>query len=206
MDAAGQPTTASLLYSQAAGRFEGTVDRAGWVRGGAPGTIVAVVSAVQPGKAPVVQRVEVRVVPASPVRVVVEPSIRTLVVGQSLPLAAKGISSQGDASAAPVTWRSSNAAVARVNASGAVTAVAPGKTTLTAMVSGVSTAMPITVIGGVSRATLTPSSARVRQGDVVTMAFRATAGARNTLRSLAYLYDVGWQWTDRCRRPFCCLH
>jgi hypothetical protein len=177
VDASGQPTTANLLYSQAGGRFEGTVDRAGWVRAGAPGTVVAVVSAVQPGKPPVVQRVEVRIVAAKPVRVAVEPTLRTLVVGQSVPLSAKGISQQGDAGVTPVSWRSANAAVARVSASGVVTAVATGKTTLTATVGGVSTTVPLAVVGGaVSRASLTPSSAQVRQGDVVTLAFRATVG------------------------------
>jgi hypothetical protein len=177
VDASGKPTTANILYAQAGGRFEGTVDRAGWVRAGAPGTVVAVVSAVQAGKPPVVQRVEVRIVAAVPVRVAVTPTLRTLVAGQSVPLNAKGISQQGDAGATPASWRSANAGVARVSAAGVVTAVGSGKTTLTASVGGVSITVPLTVVGGaVSRATLTPSSARVRQGDVVTLDFRATVG------------------------------
>ncbi len=179
LDASGKPTDARILYAQAAGRFEGTVDREGWVRGGSPGTIVATVSAVQAGKAPVVQRVEVRVVAATPVRVSVEPRISTLVAGQTVPLTAKGISQQGDAGTQTASWRSSNPAVARVGNDGVVIAAGAGSATLTATVGGVSTTVPVTVAAGpVARATLTPSSARVRQGDVVKLAFSAVVGGK----------------------------
>lgn len=177
VDANGQPTTASIFYNQVGGRFEGVVDRSGWVKGGSPGTIVVSVTAVQPGKSPVIQRVEVKVVAGTPVKVAVSPRITTLVAGQTVPLSAKGVSQQGDAGAMPVTWRSANPAVARVSEQGVVTAVGAGKTTLTASVGGVSTTVPVSVVSGaVSRATLTPSSARVRQGDVVKLAFSATVG------------------------------
>ncbi|MBY0491665.1 MAG: Ig-like domain-containing protein [Gemmatimonadaceae bacterium] len=193
VDAASRPTEAAILYSQGAGRFEGKVDRTGWVKGGSPGTVVAVVSAVQQGKPPVVQRVEIKVVAGAPARVAVEPRVTTLVAGQSVPLSAHGVSALGDISNTPATWTSSNAAVATVSASGQVTARSAGRATLTATVNGVSTTVPITVVGGpVSTATLTPSSARVRQGDVVTLTFRATVGgAARTDLSPVYAMSGG---------------
>ncbi len=179
VDAAGKPTPATMLYSQGAGRFEGKVDRLGWVRAGAPGTLVAIVSAVQPGKPPVVQRVEVRVVAGAAVRVAVTPQITALVAGQTVPLSAKGFSALGDPSDTPPVWRSANATVARVTADGMVTAIGTGKTTLTATVGGAVTTIPVSVAGGaVSRATLTTSKSRVRQGDVVTLNFSATVGGK----------------------------
>ncbi len=184
LDANGRPTAAAVLYNLTAGRFEGTVSRDGWVTGGSPATLVVTVSAVQPGRAPVTERVEVRVVAGPAVRVAVEPRLGTLVAGQSVPLVAKGISQQGDAGPAAVLWKSANPRVARVSPGGVVTAVAAGRTTLTASVGGASATVPVEVVAGaVSRATLTPSATRVRQGDVVRLAFSATIGgvARTSL-------------------------
>jgi hypothetical protein len=139
---------------------------------------------VQPGRAPVTERVEVRVVAGPAVRVDVEPRLGTLVAGQSVPVTARGISAQGDAGAAAVMWRSADERVARVTTAGVVTAVAAGKTILTATEGSASTTVPVEVVGGaVTRATLTPSATRVRQGDVVRLSFSATIGgaARTSL-------------------------
>jgi hypothetical protein len=184
LDANGRPTAAAVLYNLVAGRFEGTVSRDGWVTGGSPATMVVAVSAVQPGRAPVTERVEVRVVAGPAVRVDVEPRLGTLVAGQSVPVTARGISAQGDAGAAAVMWRSADERVARVTTAGVVTAVAAGKTILTATEGSASTTVPVEVVGGaVTRATLTPSATRVRQGDVVRLSFSATIGgaARTSL-------------------------
>jgi hypothetical protein len=179
LDASGKPTEAAILYSQAAGRFEGKVDRTGWVKAGAPGSLVALVSAVQPGKAPVLQRVEFKVVAGAPTRVAVEPQIKTLVTGQIVPLTAHGVSAVGDISLAAAAWKSSNAAVARVSPDGVVSAVGAGTATLTATVNGVSATVPVTVVAGpVASATLTASQTRVRQGDAVKLTFRATVGGK----------------------------
>jgi hypothetical protein len=177
LDAAGRPTDARLLYNLGGGFFEGTVSRDGWVTGGSPATLVVTVSAVQPGRPPVTERVEVRVLAGPAVRVAVDPRLGTLVAGQSVPLSARGISAQGDAGTVAVMWRSADERVARVSPAGVVTAVGAGKTTLSATVGSASTTIPIDVVSGaVSRATLTASSTRVRQGDVVRLNFSATIG------------------------------
>lgn len=178
VDVNGTPVEARILYNQGGYSFEGKVDRSGWVKAGAPGTIVATVSAVQPGRPPMVQRVEVKVVAGAPVKVAVTPRIRTLIVGQTFPLSAHGVSKDGDLSLVPPSWKSGNPAIARVSSDGVVTAVGAGRTTLTATVSGVSTSVPVEVLsGGSARGTLTASASRVRQGDVVTLNFAVNAGA-----------------------------
>jgi len=163
VDANGAPTEARILYNQGGYSFEGKVDRSGWVKAGAPGTVVATVSAVQAGRAPVVQRVEVKVVAGAPTRVAIAPMITALVAGQTYPLTASGISRDGDQVLTPATWKSANPLVARVSAEGVVTAVAAGRTTLTAMVGGVTTTMPVEVVSAAAgRSSLTASAGRVR--------------------------------------------
>ena len=179
VDANGAPTEARILYNQGGYSFEGKVDRSGWVKAGAPGTVVATVSAVQAGRAPVVQRVEVKVVAGAPTRVAIAPMITALVAGQTYPLTASGISRDGDQVLTPATWKSANPLVARVSAEGVVTAVAAGRTTLTAMVGGVTTTMPVEVVSAAAgRSSLTASAGRVRQGDVVRLTFALNAGGR----------------------------
>lgn len=193
VDASGKPTDARILYNQGGYSFEGKVDRSGWVKAGAPGTVVATVSAVQAGRAPVVQRVEVKVVAAAPVKVAVSPRITALVVGQSYPLAATGISRDGDQAPTGATWTSANPAVATVSAEGVVTARRAGKTVLTATVGGVSTTLPIDVVSGAAaRSSLTASATRVRQGDVVRLTFAMNAaGRRRTDLSPVYTMSGG---------------
>lgn len=51
-------------FSATGGRFEGTVDQTGLVTAGATGTMPIAVAAILPGERPVVERLEVRMVPA----------------------------------------------------------------------------------------------------------------------------------------------
>jgi hypothetical protein len=190
LDENGKPVEARVLYGLAGGFFEGAVSREGWVKGGSPGTLVVAVSAVQPGKRPLIERVEVKIVAGAPVKVAVSPSITALVAGQIVPLSAKGISAQGDAAATPAKWSSSNPRVARVDENGVVTAVGAGKAVLTATVGTVSATVPVDVAAGpVRNATLTPSATKVRQGDVVTLAFSANIGG-TTRTNLSPVYTM----------------
>jgi hypothetical protein len=193
VDANGSPTEARILYNQGGYSFEGKVDRSGWVKAGAPGTVVATVSAVQAGRAPVVQRVEVKVVAGAPAKVAITPKITALVAGQSYPLTATGISRDGDNVLVPPTWKSANPAVAKVTSDGVVTALGAGKTTLTATVSGVATVIPVEVVNATAgRSTLTASASRVRQGDVVRLTFAVnTPRGRRTDLSPVYTMSGG---------------
>jgi len=101
--------------------------------------------------------------------VTVSPAAPTVQVGQTAQLTA----TPRDASGNPltgrvITWQSSNGAVASVNGSGLVTAVATGAATITATSEGQSGTAVVTVSNvPVASVTVTPASASVPQGATV---------------------------------------
>src|SRR6266513_4824424 len=101
--------------------------------------------------------------------VAVSPAAPTMQVGQTAQLTA----TPQDASGNPltgrvITWQSSNGAVASVNSSGLVTAVATGAATITATSEGQSGTAVVTVSNvPVASVTVTPASASVQQGATV---------------------------------------
>ncbi len=101
--------------------------------------------------------------------VTVSPAAPTVQVGQTAQLTA----TPQDASGNPltgrvITWQSSNGAVASVNSSGLVTAVATGAATITATSEGQSGTALVTVSNvPVASVTVTPASASVQQGATV---------------------------------------
>src|SRR6266513_2842283 len=101
--------------------------------------------------------------------VTVSPAAPTVQVGQTAQLTA----TPRDASGNPltgrvITWQSSNGAVASVNGSGLVTAVAKGAATITATSEGQSGTAVVTVSNvPVASVTVTPASASVQQGATV---------------------------------------
>ncbi len=101
--------------------------------------------------------------------VAVSPAAPTVQVGQTAQLTA----TPQDASGNPltgrvITWQSSNGAVASVNGSGLVTAVATGAATITATSEGQSGTAVVTVSNvPVASVTVTPASASVPQGATV---------------------------------------
>jgi len=101
--------------------------------------------------------------------VTVSPAAPTVQVGQTAQLTA----TPRDASGNPltgrvITWQSSNGAVASVNGSGLVTAVATGAATITATSEGQSGTAVVTVSNvPVASVTVTPASASVQQGATV---------------------------------------
>src|SRR5436309_12205760 len=101
--------------------------------------------------------------------VTVSPAAPTVPVGR----AAQRTATPQDASGNPltgrvITWQSSNGAVASVNGSGLVTAVATGAATITATSEGQSGTAVVTVSNvPVASVTVTPASASVQQGATV---------------------------------------
>jgi uncharacterized protein YjdB len=95
----------------------------------------------------------------------------TLRVGESAVFSAS-VTTNGAGVNTAVTWSSANAAIASVNATGTVTGVAPGSTTIRATSvanSGVSGAAPVTVVPNVVRSvSVTPTSASLVVGQTLT--------------------------------------
>ena len=161
-------------FSATGGRFEGTVDQTGLVTAGATGTMPIAVAAILPGERPVVERLEVRMVPGPAARIAIVPAPARLAPGQRIRLTGEVYSRLDDRRADRVTWRSSNPAVARVNEAGLVTAVAAGRATITATVGTVTQTIAVQVLGtAVASLTVTPGITEGRTGDVIR--FRAVA-------------------------------
>ena len=150
------------------GRFEGAVDSTGLVTSGAVGKLPVTVSAIIPGARPVTQTVEVVMVAGPAARISVTPRPTRMLAGQRLQLAGVARSTDGDSATDRIMWRSSAPAVVQVDDRGYVTAVAPGKATITAAAGSATSTMEITVLGVVGGSvTVMPTSASARQGDVL---------------------------------------
>ena len=185
-DSAGQPmANVRLLFRAAGGRFEGSVDSAGLVSAGSTGTIPVAVIALVTGSRPYIKRTEVRIVPGPAARIAVGPRVTRLVAGQRLRLSASVTSEGGDARQDTVTWRSSNRAVVRVDANGIVTAVGPGRTSVTAADGAATERVPVEVVANtIARVEILPGSAKVRQGDVIQFTARPLTAAGREIAGL----------------------
>jgi hypothetical protein len=178
-DAGGKPVeNVSYKYFPAGGYFEGKVDSTGLISSGSTGAMGVSVIAAVPGTKPFVEKVDVRMVPGPATRIAVQPSVGKLVVGQRLRLGATTYSAANDPRDDKATWTSSAPGIARVGTDGVVTAVAPGRATLTARTGTVEQKVPVQVISNtISSIELTPERSEGRTGDVIR--FSVTARDRN---------------------------
>ena len=169
VDAAGRPIDgAIILFQPAGGLFEARIDSAGLVTSGAVGTLPVVISAVMPGGKPTIARVSVRMVPGPAARVDVAPRLTRLLAGQHVRLDAVSYSRAGDRRDDRIEWRSSAPQVARVAIGGVLSALTPGRATLTASVGSASRELPIEVLSSdVGSIDITPSTSQARTGDVI---------------------------------------
>jgi hypothetical protein len=166
---------ARVVFRPAGGSFEGRVDSTGLVVGGATTTIPVTVVALVDGKRPLLERAFVRVVAGPAARVSISNAPRRLVIGQTVALRARTHSALGDERRDRPTWRSSAPRIVRVDGEGVVTAVAPGRATVTASVGDVRTSVSLEVANArVASVRVTASAREAREGDVV----RFTASPR----------------------------
>jgi hypothetical protein len=138
----------------------------GAIIGGKPGFSTFMV------KAPSVKTVEIA------------PLKTPLVVGGNAPLEAITRIFNGDPrTGVPITWTSDNAQVAKVDAAGVVTAVGPGKATITAKSGTASTTTTVTVIKNNVRSLLVTAGANTAlTGDVVRFTAKADPAGNVTTR------------------------
>ncbi|HJU75325.1 MAG TPA: Ig-like domain-containing protein [Gemmatimonadaceae bacterium] len=190
VDASGQPmANVRVRFQQQGGQFEATVDSTGLVTSGAAGVLPVVASAIIPGVRPIVQRIDVRMVPGPATRVVVSPQPRRMVGGQRLRLDAKVFSAGGDARDDRIEWRSSAPNVIYVTETGVITAGAPGRATVTAVAGNARGTLDVTVVPGrVGRVSVTAATPRARTGDVVRFRAEVRDSAGRAIEGLTPLW------------------
>ena len=162
-----------------------TVDANGLVTATGPGN--ASITATAEGKNDVAT-ITVTQAPVSSVSVT--PSPLSMSVGQSTGLTALLRDDAGNLlSGRPVAWTSSNTTVATISASGVVTAVAPGTTTITATSEGKSGSATVTVTNfAVATVNVQPQSNTIIQGSSVQLSATLTDvnGAPATNRAISW--------------------
>ncbi|MGE5092696.1 MAG: Ig-like domain-containing protein [Bacillota bacterium] len=192
-DSAGKPVPNAVLRFFAAGsaRFEGRVDSTGFVRSGSTGTIPVTVVGSVPGSRPVIERLEVVMVPGPAARISVTPSVARLARGQRLRLSATAFSAAGDSRQDAVTWRSSAPGIVRVSVDGVVTALAPGRATVTASVGAVREAVTMQVVATpIASVSLKPDRVKTKQGDVIRFAATAYDAAGRPIAGLRPQWSI----------------
>ncbi len=179
-DSAGRTVAgAKILWITSGGRFEGAVDSTGLVVGGATGTVVitALAQGGSPGR-PIAALARITVLPLPASRIVFEPSVSRMTVGQSLAIAALPYASNGDRRYDQASWASDNPNVLKIGSAGRITALAPGKAAVTVHAGKATESFTVTVAPNqVASVALEPLSASVRTGDVVRFNFSAKSRA-----------------------------
>ena len=172
LDAKGNEVPgATIRFGRAGGYFEGDVAADGLVRSGSTGTLPVTVSATLPGRRPVVERVEIRMVPGPAHHIKVTTAVPTLAIGQRMRYAATAFDDASDRREDRVLWTSSNPAVVQVTRDGLATGVAAGTAALIATAGTVKQNVAITVARSrIASLDVSPSSADARTGDVIRFA------------------------------------
>src|SRR5688572_24447792 len=115
LDAEGRPVPgATIRFVGAGGSFEGRVEPDGLVRSGSTGTIPVSAIGLVAGTRPVIQRVEVRMVPGPAARVALDAPRAKLVVGQRLMPRAVAYSAAGDRRDDRMVWKSSSPSIVQI--------------------------------------------------------------------------------------------
>jgi hypothetical protein len=166
-------------------RFEARVDSLGLVTAGSTSTLPVTVTATLPGARPKFEVIEIKALPGPATSIDVAPAAARLVAGQRLRVTGRAFSAAGDKRADRIAWRSSNPAIATVNAVGLVTAVRAGSASVIATVGRVSKELPVQVVAGpIASLSLTPSAAEGRTGDVMRFIVSARDAAGKPIAGL----------------------
>lgn len=192
LDARGRPVPgANIRFVPAGGRFEGTVDTLGLVTSGSTGTLPVAVVAFVPGTKPVIERVEVSMVPGPAARIQLLPQIDKMIVGQRARLVASAWSAVGDRRDDRLQWTSSAPAVLRVDENGLVTAVAPGRATVTASAGSASERLAVQVVpDNLASLQVVPGTTTARTGDVIPFRLVARDAAGREVTGLMPTWSV----------------
>jgi hypothetical protein len=159
------------------GGGSGAIDTTGKVVASAIGKMPIVAVATTPGAKPFVERREIEIIPAPAARVEIRIAPTKLVVGQQTRVEAVGYSRANDRALEPIRWTSSAPSIVRA-VDGIVTAIAPGRATLTATAGTAKSTVNVQVVPNTIRSlTIAPARPKARTGDVIRFAVRARSGA-----------------------------
>lgn len=160
-NAAGSALTDRAVSWNSSAAAVASVDGSGLVQAQAAGT--AMITATVEGKAASAQ---ITVIPIPVASVAVSPDSATLEVGSTRQFSATARDASGNVlTGRAFTWSSSAAAVAAVDSSGVIRAVAPGSATITATSEGQSAAATVTVVPvPVASITVSPDTATLEPG------------------------------------------
>jgi hypothetical protein len=185
-DAGGNPIANAGLRFSAAAANAGKIDSTGWVIARGTGKITGAVISLMPGYKPVVRRFEVLVVPDAPARIDIGALPAKLVVGQRVRTTATVFSKADDRrDTDALQWSSSAPSIARVDDEGVVTAVAPGRATITTTDAPASATAAITVVANtIASIELAPRTLTARTGDVVRFAATPRTASGKSLAGL----------------------
>jgi uncharacterized protein YjdB len=177
-DSAGGTLSGRTVTWTSSDTTKARVSSAGVVTGVAAGT--ATITATSEGKS---GTAAVTVVPVPVASVVVSPATASLLVGQTVQLAAATKDSAGGTlTGRTVTWTSSDTTKARVSSAGVVTGVAAGTVTITATSEGKSGTAAVTVaLVPVASVVVSPATAGLLVGQTVQLAAATKDSAGGTL-------------------------
>ena len=166
-DSAGRPLgDVRVRWFQSGGHFEGTVDSTGLATAGAVGAlrVTALVSPAGGGKSKP-GFATITIVPGPAAAIALEPAPRQMYVGQSVAVAAAVSSAAGDRRHDPVAWTSDQPGILGASSTGVLTAVRPGRATVTARAGQASATLQVTVASNpVASVEVRPASTTVRTG------------------------------------------
>jgi len=195
VDASGKPVPDSRVTFRSAGfPFEGRIDSTGKFVAGAVGTLPIAVIGIVPGAKPIVQRLEIAMVPGPATTVDVSPRPTRLAIGQRVHLSGTAFSRAHDRRPDRVTFASDKPGVVRVSSDGAVQALAAGRAVISATAGGASEKIPVEVLATpIASVEVQPAATQLRTGDVVHLKAIARDAQGREIRGLtpSWLFTPG---------------
>ena len=191
LDAKGNEVPGAIVrFQRAGGYFEGNVESDGLIHSGSTGTLPIVVSATQPGRRPVIERLEIRMVPGPASRIDVATQVGTLALGQRLRYQASAFDAAGDKRDERVLWTSSNPRVVALSRDGLASAMSAGTAMLTAAAGDAKKEIVVTVpTRRIASLNVSPSSADARTGDVIRFAAKPKDAAGKPIDGLTPIWS-----------------
>ena len=191
LDSSGNPVPGARI-AWFAGGGEGSVDSTGLVLGGYRGSVqVRAVASVAGKSGNAFGESVITVLPAPAARIEVRPRVTRVATGTRLTLAGVAYSAQNDRRDDPVRFASSAPGVVSVSADGRLSALAPGRATVTARAGSATVPMTVEVVANpVTRLVLEPAGQAVRTGDVVRFQARPTDASGKPVRNLAVRWSI----------------